>query len=180
MQVRNQYEPTVLIYSEGKMDNKLIKHLKRVYSVNFINRQGNGGNPKLILRDCIKEIGDFDIKYCILDGDTITDTNEFNSELFTHRSKIKYKLEVIINQPCIEAVNLALLFSDTSGFQKRKCGELKKILKTKILPMDIDEYYEKYLTKKLIKQNYNLLDGKNFQKILDLFITFNDNNQSRF
>lgn len=126
------YTPTVLIFTEGKHDCQLIKNIQRIYNTKFIIRQGNGSTPKIILQDCLKENGSFDIRYCVLDGDTIVNKVTFDKMVKTAKTMTKGEFELItvITNPCIEAVNLALFDNDISGFQKANCGVLKEKFKT--------------------------------------------------
>ena len=172
MQPRKQFTPLVLIYTEGKDDALLIKHIQNVYGKTFRVRMGNGSTPELILQSCLREDGAFDKRYCVLDGDTITDLNAFQElvKLEQEKVKSKYKLIVIINNPCIEAVNLALLFHDDTGFTKPNCGELKKRLKSQLQNLDREDYYTQHLTKAKLKQNAKLLKDQDFGIILELLM----------
>jgi hypothetical protein len=167
---RQQFSPLILIYTEGKDDALLIKHIQKLYGKNHKIRQGNGSTPEIILRSCVKELGAFDKRYCVLDGDTIQDIAKFQELINQYQSKLDYELIVVITYPCIEAVNLALLFEDDTGFDKANCGELKKRLKLQMEGKDREDYYIQNLTKTTIKQNHKLLKDKDFGVILDLMM----------
>jgi hypothetical protein len=170
---RQQFSPLILIYTEGKDDALLIKHIQKLYGKNHKIRQGNDSTPEIILRSCVKELGAFDKRYCVLDGDTIQDIAKFQELINQYQSKLDYELIVVITYPCIEAVNLALLFEDDTGFDKANCGELKKRLKLQMEGKDREDYYIQNLTKAKIKQNHKLLKDQDFGVILDLMVKGN-------
>lgn len=170
---RKVFTPLILIFTEGKYDKLLIQQLQRVYGTHFSMRQGNGSSPELILRDCLKENGSFDIRYCVLDGDIIADLEKFKASVKIENEKLAYELVTVITCPCMEAVDMALLFGDISGFSKKKCGALKKQVAEKMGNLDRESYYEQYLTKSLINENYYLFENQEFKIIIDLFRTKN-------
>lgn len=166
---RKVFTPLILIFTEGKYDKLLIQQLQRVYGTHFSIRQGNGSSPELILRDCLKETGSFDIRYCVLDGDVIPDLNKFKALVKEKNESLDYELIAIITCPCMEAIDLALLFGDPSGFEKKRCGELKKLVKEKMGNIDREDYYEQHLSKSIVNKNYYLFENQEFKNIIDLF-----------
>lgn len=172
MNKRKLYSPLILIYTEGKDDAQLIKQFQKIYRTNFRIRQGNGSTPEIVLNDCIKEAGDFDTRYCIVDGDKINNRAEFGKLVQEKQQTCKYKLVVVVSRPCIESVNFALLFGDRSGFNKANCGALKTKLKLMLGKLSREDYYESHLTKKLISQNTSLLKDQDFKILIELFVKY--------
>jgi hypothetical protein len=173
MTQREEYKPLILIYTEGKSDCLLIKRLQKIYNKNFRIRQGNGSTPEIILNQCLEETGSFDIRFCVLDGDKIFDKILFQGLVNSKKESLSYELMVVVNQPCIEAVNLALLFGDDSGFNKSNCGVLKSKLKEKITGLPLVDFYDEKITKKLVEENLKLFEGRDFKLIIDLFLEKN-------
>jgi hypothetical protein len=94
---RKEYEPRIMFYTEGQSEAYLLKKIKRLTDSKYTVRSGKGGDPESILSECIKQDGDFDVRYLIVDGDKIKNKKEFlklieNTKL---KNKDKFCLEVV-------------------------------------------------------------------------------------
>lgn len=174
--IRHIHSPTILIYTEGRDDKHFLDRFQEIYDTNFRIRQGKGGTPEKVLEDTLKEIGDFDTRYCIVDSDKINKMDEFLKKVEKIKADVKYELIVLFNKPCIEAINLALFCGDKSVFSAKNCGVLKLRFKDLLKGVKKQEYYSHNLNKALINQNLKFLEG---QDLHDLIVLMDDNRKSR-
>ncbi len=166
---RVEFKPRILIFTEGKCESVLLKTIQRVYQTSFSIRQGNGSTPEVILNNCLSEDGDFDVRYCVLDGDKIARREDFDKIVNEKKKGLNHELILVINEPCIEAINLALFFGDTSGFERKNCGRLKEKFKKLLNNTPLEDFYDEKLSKKLINSNKHLFANTEFKILLELF-----------
>ena len=131
---RRTAKSTLLIYGEGMSEEIFLKYLRELYShdsgIAVTVRKGKGGNAKEIVISAMKIPGNFDKRIVVLDNDK-SEQEIKNAE----QEAIKYKIELLKNTPCLEAMLLSILKGGKS-FANKPSKWCKK------------EFEEKYISKK--------------------------------
>src|SRR6056297_3578175 len=122
---------TLLMYGEGLHEEIFLKYLRGLYSyksgIRTKVRNGKGGSADSVVISAIREPGYFNKKVVILDKDRTRKEMQRSQALAN-----KNNIELLINNPCFDALLLSILEKNTV-FKSKKSEWCKKKFESEYL-----------------------------------------------